>query len=714
MLTASFIKVTRSVVSLIARTNVPTFQNFSWITLKKRNFSTTKMPAAAINKETVLKHLSLKWDMTAPEIGERAEKLIETTRALYDKIGNLDLGEVTFENTIKPIADSDCTFSVERCNLDFYQSIHPDKALRDASTECDKKLSDFEIETSMRQDIYDRIVAFEEKSKDMKLSDETRRFITRMNKLGQRNGLRLPKNEQEKVMAIKKRQTEIEIDFQKNLNEENSTWEFSEEELKGLPKDLLNELEKTSEGKFKLSLKYPHYFPLMKKCSVESTRKKMEIAFNSRCKEENSAILTELVKLRAEKAKILNFSTHAAFIHDMRMAKNPENVKSFLQNLAAKLKPLGEYDRKEMLKLKEKECKELGVEFDGKINMWDLRYYMTKIEETKFAVDQEKLKQYFPLHVVTDGLLEIYQELLGLKFNKVEGVTLWHEEVTMYTVTDKVSENIIGIFYLDLYPREGKYGHAACFGLQPGCLKPDGKRQLAVAAMVANFSKPTADAPSLLQHSEVETYFHEFGHVMHQICSETEYQLFSGTNVERDFVEAPSQMLENWCWEHEAVKRMSKHYKDGSEIPSEMMDSLVKSRNANIGVFLLRQITLATLDLNIHTRDSADIVKVYADACDSILGIPASEGTCMPATFGHLGGGYDAQYYGYLWSEVFCYDMYHSRFKSEGIFDTTVGRDYREKILKPGGSKDASEMLRNFLGRDPTQAAFLKAKGLAA
>ncbi|XP_061589944.1 neurolysin, mitochondrial isoform X2 [Cololabis saira] len=544
------------------------------------------------------------------------------------------------------------------------------------------------------------------------ISPDEKRFLDRLVIQGERKGLHLSKDVQQEVKITSKLMSELSIEFNRNLNEDTTSLVLSEYELGGLADSYINSLQKTAEGRYIVRLESPLYYPLMKRCYIPETRKKLEMAFHSRCKEVNTPILEKLIQLRAKVAGLLGYHSHADYVLELNMAKNGSNVCDFIDAFYERLKPIGVEERKYILSLKKRECLMKGYHFDGQIHSWDLPYYMNQVEQRKFAVNKDKLIEYFPLDVVTKGLFGIYQDLLGLTFSKVEHADVWYENIQVHSAHDTETGEEIGQFYLDLHSRDGKYGQAACFGLRPGCRGPDGDRTIPVAALVANFSQPRKGFPTLLQHHEVETFFHEFGHVMHELCSKTAFSEFSGTQVETDFVEVPSQMLENWVWEKEPLRRISSHYKDGSPIPDDLLEKLIASRVANTGLMNLRQVLLSKVDLVLHSGSSADTAKVFAKLQQDIMGIPATPGTNMMASFGHLALGYDAQYYSYLWSEVYSMDMFFSRFKKEGIMNPKVGKEYRAVILEAGSSVDGMEMLKMFLGREPHQDAFFKCKGL--
>ena len=573
------------------------------------------------------------------ELASDAKKLIEDCKAVYDAVAGVDPSKVTFENTILPLLEVDRDSYGRGIALQLPGMVALDKDLRDASSEAEKLLDEFSVEMAMRKDVFDSILAFSKTDEAKSLSPEHQRYLEKAVTDGKRNGLHLSEEAREEIKNVKKRISELGISFNKNLNEDTTFLMLEEAELTGVPEDLVKSFEKDPEtGKLKVTMKYPHFFPVTRKCNNPNTRLTMEKTYQSRCMKENTEILEEIVTLRQKEAKLLGYENHAAYIQEVRMAKDPATVKSFLGELGVKLKPLWEEEQKVLLQMKEAESKELGFEFSGKLDFWDFRYYMAMVEEKQYAVDQEKLKEYFPMEVVTAGMMDIYQKILGLKFTKLEDVEVWHEDVEMWKVDDLQSGENIGFFYLDLYPRDGKYGHACMMQLQPGCLDKDGKRQKSVVVMLTNFSKPTKDKPSLLDHKEVETYFHEFGHVMHGICSKTNTSRFFGTNVERDFVEAPSQMLENWVWQEESLRLMSRHYKDGTPLPKEMLDKLVASKNANAGGFNLRQVFLATFDQRLHTMNTApDTAQLVRDIYKEIVGIDTIPGTNFAAIFGHLG-----------------------------------------------------------------------------
>lgn len=654
--------------------------------------------------------VKLRWDLSVAQVQALAAAIERRDKAYCDAVvaAHASGAPLTWANTIAVLDRSDAEFGVLETMATFPGHVSTSKDLRDACTEADDVLSKYSVEANARPDLYKAVLAYSETEDAKALAGEQKRCLARRLRDFRRVGLHLDEETAVKVKEINTKLSSLGIQFSKNLGEEATSFELSAEELAGLPEDWLAERKQES-GKYKVTLKYPCYVPLQERCSVEATRKKMEAAYNSRCLEENTKILEELVQLRHQKAQLMGYPTHAEFVTEIRMAGGAENVKSFLSELAVKLKPLLETDLAAL-----RELKAADGAADPAIYAWDRTYYCKKLEEAKYQVDHEELKKYFPLEAVTTGMMKIYQELLSLKFERDAELekAAWHEEVKAFRVTDSNSHELVGYFYSDLHPRDGKYGHAACFGLQPAC-ELNGAWQPPVAACVCNFPKPTHAKPALLSHGDVETFFHEFGHVMHQLCSKARLSMFSGTRVERDFVEAPSQMLENWVWQQEALARMSRHHETGAPIPEPLLAALLKAKNANAGILNMRQIVLATFDQTIHTSPSADTAAVLAKTSQDIMSVPATPGTNMAANFGHLAGGYDAQYYGYMWSDVFSADMFESRFLKEGILSPAVGASYRKEILEPGGSRDAIDSLKAFLGREPIQEPFLRSKGLA-
>lgn len=534
------------------------------------------------------------------EILARTDALIAAAKAAEDRVGALS-GAPGFGDVFLPLANAENDMERDHANATFWQYVHGDKDVRDASSAADKKLRDYGVESGLREDVYSRVK--EALPSAAGREPEEARLAEKIALDFKRNGLDLSAEAKEKMKEIKKRMAELSIAFSKNVNEDKTERLFTREQLEGMPEDFLSGLkmsEKDGVTYYHCTMKYPEIIPIQKLCKVDATRREMDLANSTRCRD-NVEILTELVKLRKQAANLLGYKTHADFKLEVKMAKTTSEVMTFLGDLTKLLRPLAEQEMTKLLSLKKAEKEARGEPFDGKINSWDVNYYNNILLTTEYQVDNEAIKPYFPMEAVTTGMLELYEELFSIKCVEVPNAETWHPDVRLFEVFDAESGELCGQFYLDLHPRDNKYTHAACFGLVPGHTKADGTRQHPVAAMVANFTKSTPERPSLLLHNEVVTYFHELGHVFHQILSKTKFARFHGTAVERDFVEAPSQLLENWCYEYPILKRLSKHYKTGEPIPESLAQPLAKSKNVLAGLLNLRQAFFATYDMKIHS-----------------------------------------------------------------------------------------------------------------
>ncbi|CAZ79996.1 unnamed protein product [Tuber melanosporum] len=673
---------------------------------------------------------------TPESVIEVTNRLIATSRQLQDNIAKDVTPETAnFQNVLKPLAEDENEMGLDTAILGFYQYVSTNKGLRDASSEAERLLDDFGIESSMREDIYKLVSAINKspQSKAVDVDAESSRFLEKVYESYVRNGLGLAEKERARFKEIKKELSILGIDFSKRLNEENGGIWFTPEELAGVPEDVLSGLSKgepntDNKGKLRLTFKYPDLFPTMKYAINTETRKKVFLGNENKCNE-NSKLFKKAIELRDEKARLLGFKNHAEFILQPKMAKNPERVLAFLTDLRKKLAPGGEKEKSRLKQLKAADTKDKKITNDGHYYLWDHRYYDRLLLEKEYKLDAQKIAEYFPLDHTIQGMMKIFELLFGLEFVEVTDETknTWHEDCKQFRVynekpKDGSEQTFVGWLYLDLHPREGKYGHAANFNLQPGFTGKKGERHYPATALVCNFSKPTATKPSLLKHEEVVTLFHELGHGIHDLVSITYYSRFHGTNVVRDFVEAPSQMLENWCWTQSELTSLSSHYKTGEKIPQDMVKTIINTKHVNDALFNLRQLHFAFFDMEMHSyKNHGDAVKAEPSVRYNrlrteiaLLDPPNGVGDDFghgEATFGHLMGGYDAGYYGYLWSQVFSTDMFYTAFKKAPM-DGEQGRRYRHTVLEKGGSRDEMETLKEFLGREPNSDAFFEDLGL--
>ena len=580
---------------------------------------------------------------TPKSVIEDTQRIIDQSRSTEDKIvANVKPQDATFEKVMLPMAYDENDGGLETHIIGFYQSVSTDQELRDASTKAEEMMDEFAIESSMREDVYGLVKATLEKGE--KLDPESERLLEKANKDYIRNGLGLPAGpKRDRFKEIKKRLSQLSIVFSKNLNEEVGGIWFTEEELAGVPEDVVGLFAKgegENAGKVKMTFKYPDILPTTKYAKNAATRKTAYLG-NENKLPQNIPIFREVILLRDEAARLLGYPNHAAFIIEDKMAKTPEWVDNFLGDLRKRLSKGGDKERKALTELKKQELESIGKadSFDGRYYIWDNRYYDRLMLEKDYSLDQEKLSEWFPLETSIRGMLTIFETLFGMTFVEVTGDDraaispsgkgddiVWHPEVQMFSVWDSQDQgsSFVGYLYLDLHPREGKYGHAANFNLQPGFIQPNGTRRYPVTALVCNFSKPTAKKPSLLKHSEVTTLFHELGHGIHDLVAKTHYSRFHGTNVVRDFVEAPSQMLENWCWTPSQLKALSYHYswltpeyeaawreqagkvaaKPEQQLPDKMIEDLIKTKHVNDAMFNLRQLHFGIFDMTVHEPKS--------------------------------------------------------------------------------------------------------------
>jgi thimet oligopeptidase len=647
---------------------------------------------------------------TVQAMNERIAHAQEELKHDLDRLLAIPAGQRTFDNTVREYDRIVYNACLTSNFVSFLEHVSPDAALRYASHEAAQAMSIFFIDfIGTNVALYHAFKEYVEGSAQQeKLSESDRYFLAETMKDFKRTGLDLPAQTLEKVKQCSKELTMLALQFESNIASGQRCVTVSYQELAGLDDDFIQALQRTDEGSYILGTDYPTYHAVMEQCSVEQTRKQLLVAFGQRAYPENMPILDGVITKRDELAQLLGFKSYAHFDLDNQMVKTPERAHRFIADLVqrARIKYDQEFD------LLSNHLPENVTLTDGMFKPWDVAYIKTEYKKKYANIDERIISEYFPAEKTIQGLLGIYKQFMNLRLKEVDASGLWHEDVRVIEVYTNVDNQLRGYLLLDLHPRENKFSHAASFPMINSLKSADGCITPAVDVVVANFPKSTATKPSLLLHTDVITLFHEFGHAIHTLLGATRLASVAGTHVKTDFVELPSQMLEEWMWDSAMLKRVSYHYKTGQPLPDALIEQKIALKNLTVGMHVLQQLYYASLSLSYFEGGAYKNTKRIADDLHQVLltHVARDPNVYMQASFGHLMG-YGAKYYGYMWSKVFALDLF-SVVKKYGLLNPEIGQRYSNEILGKGGSVDPNVLLNNFLGREPNQEAFLKDMGL--
>jgi len=579
-------------------------------------------------------------------------------------------------------------------------------------------LSEFSNDITLNQNLFERVKAVYNNKASLKLTKEQETLLDKKYKGFSRNGANLPEDKKQELREIDKKLSKLKLTFGENVLAETNNFELhitDEKDLAGLPEGAKEAASNLAESKNKdgwlITLDYPSYIPFMTYADNRELRKKLAIASGAKAFQnntyDNQENVLQIAKLRFKRANLLGYKTHAHFVLEERMAKNPETVETFLNELLDKAKPAAENEFKNL----EKFAKDLdGID---QLQKWDGAYYGEKLKQKLFDLDDEKLKPYFKLENVIHGAFTIAEKLYGLQFEEINTIDKYHKDVLTYKVTDTAG-NLVSIFYADFFPRPGKRNGAWMTVYKPQFIR-EGENSRPHISIVCNFTKPTKTKPSLLTFNEVTTLFHEFGHALHGMLANTTYPSLSGTSVFWDFVELPSQVLENWCYEREALEIFATHYETGDVIPMDLIQKIKASATFHEGMQTMRQISFGLLDMSWHGQDPTGIIDVKAQelkAFENTKLYPDVAKNCMSTSFSHIfQGGYSSGYYSYKWAEVLDADAFEY-FQEQGIFNADVATKFKDNILSQGGTDDPMVLYKRFRGQEPQPDALLKRAGL--
>ncbi|WP_298339443.1 M3 family metallopeptidase [uncultured Algibacter sp.] len=624
----------------------------------------------------------------------------------------------SFKNTIEALDFSG--EQLDRITSIFFNlnSAETNEEIQKIAQEVSPLLSEFSNDITLNVELFKRVKDVYDSKKELNLTKEQETLLDKKYKSFSRNGANLPEDKKDKLRAIDKKLSQLKLKFGENILAETNKFEMLitiESDLAGLPDGAKEAAKQLAESKDKngwlFTLDYPSYIPFVTYADNRALRKKMSLAAGAKGFKDdeldNQKHVLDIASLRHERANLLGYKTHADFVLEERMAESPKNVQKFLNELLEKAKPAAKREFENL--------EQFAKDLDGidQLQKWDGAYYSEKLKQKLFSLDDELLKPYFKLENVINGAFTIANKLFDLKFEEIDTIDKYHDDVLTYKVTDSKGD-FIAIFYADYFPRSGKRNGAWMTVYKPQYIK-NGKNSRPHISIVCNFTKPTKTKPSLLTFNEVTTLFHEFGHALHGMLANTTYPSLSGTSVFWDFVELPSQVMENWCYEKEALELFATHYETGEVIPMDLVEKIKESATFHEGMQTLRQLSFGLLDMSWHGTDPSDITNVKAyesKAFKNTKLYPDIAENCMSTAFSHIfQGGYSSGYYSYKWAEVLDADAFEF-FKEKGIFNKTVADKFKDHVLSKGGTENPMTLYKRFRGQAPKPEALLKRAGL--
>ncbi len=638
------------------------------------------------------------WNLTPEQITSTCTAQIAAFDAAVKKIMAVR-GQRTFANTLLPLENAEADLNDRLVAQGFLFNMALDKPVRDASDRCNISQSDYYAEFGARPDVYRALLAVARSGTAR--TDAAKKLLEFYLVSSRQSGAALSADKRKSFIALSNELTTLGSKWQETLNNDTATINITTEQTQSLPPDFVKTMTRNADGTYTVKLNESTVTPFLQNETDAAARKAYFVAYNNRSAA-NVAVLESAIRVRYQLARLLGYDSWAAYRLADRMAQTPERVLTFERTLDAKLMPQAKRDLAGWAQLKAQGSGDRGAG----IEPWDVTYYNNQLVKTKYSVDEQAIRQYFPVNVVVDRIMNLYHKILGVTFVKVPDPKAWAPDVISYNVFDTKSGRFIGTTYFDLYPRPGKFSHFANWSLLPARKLPDGTYRPPVTAILGNWPRPAPGSPALLSHEDVIVFFHEFGHNLAALLGTAPYETLS-EGFRQDFVEAPSQMLENFMWQPSILKEVSSNVTTGEPLPDDLIAKMIAARYVDEAYFTTGQIKLGMVDMTYHSSGpNVDTTAVWGQISSEYTPLAMVAGTHPQASFGHLFG-YDAGYYSYLWALVYAQDMF-TAFQEGGLENPAVGLRYRQTILEPARTYEPDAEVRAFLGRPMSTDAFYK------